>query len=82
MILPYEETEFFSKDLLGLNTLESKGRFFRCEVEGRHVQMKDEYYQLLVLPFLNIYEKDYIPLLSQIAKYCKFNWDRYFSIVN
>lgn len=43
--------------------------------------MKDEYYELLVLPFLDIKTKEYEPLLKDISIYCKFNWRPYFNIV-
>ena len=52
-ILPYNQTEFYKQDLIGLKTLDEAGKVKFVEWEGDHLQFSFDKIQSVLAPFLN-----------------------------
>ena len=51
-ILPYNQTEFYQKDFIGLKALNEAGRAKFVEIDGDHLQFSESDIENIIVPFL------------------------------
>eukprot|EP01094_Clydonella_sp_ATCC50884_P030204 TRINITY_DN976_c0_g1_i1.p2 TRINITY_DN976_c0_g1~~TRINITY_DN976_c0_g1_i1.p2 ORF type:complete len:133 (-),score=52.18 TRINITY_DN976_c0_g1_i1:315-713(-) len=54
VILPLEQTQLYLNDTIGLQKLDTAGRLQKLSVVGDHLQISNEEFTELVVPYLNV----------------------------